>query len=175
MQFISAVVARPQLVILDEPFSGLDPVNMKVLQDAVHHLKEQGVTIILSTHDMDVAQQMCDRILMIFRGEKVLDGTLDSIQREHHSDTVKVRLSGGRQPQGLRGVVEYLAEGPGCRLQLQSADCAEDVLGQLVALGGLEHFEICRPTLRDIFVRIAGEEAAALELHDAAMTQEAAS
>ena len=73
---------RPELVILDEPFSGLDPVNMEVLKDAVLELRRDGATVIFSTHDMDVAERMCDFIFMIYRGRKVLDGTLDAIQEQ---------------------------------------------------------------------------------------------
>src|SRR5437867_3098860 len=79
-QFIAAIVGRPDLLILDEPFSGLDPVNAEVLKDAVLELKRSGTTVVFSTHDMTTAEKMCDRIFMIFRGDKVLDGTLDEIQ-----------------------------------------------------------------------------------------------
>ena len=77
VQFISAVVAKPKLLILDEPFSGLDPVNAESLRDAVLELRRQGTTIVFSTHDMSAAERLCDRIFMIFNGQKVLDGSLD--------------------------------------------------------------------------------------------------
>ena len=107
VQFIAAVVARPELVLLDEPFSGLDPVNAEVLCDAVLDLKREGTTVIFSTHDMAVAEKMCDFLFMIYRGRKVLDGTLEAIQDAHGSDTVRVRLEGdGTALDGLPGVVE---------------------------------------------------------------------
>src|SRR5215813_8486359 len=93
VQFISAVIARPELVILDEPFTGLDPVNMEVLKDAILELRKSGTTIIFSTHDMDIAERMCDHIFMIFRGKKVLDGTLDAIQARYGEDTIRVRTA----------------------------------------------------------------------------------
>ena len=96
VQFIATVVARPKLVILDEPFSGLDPVNADVLRDAVLELRQRGTTIVFTTHDMGVAEQMCDRIFMIFKGRKVLDGTLDEIQARYGHDTVRVRTEAGR-------------------------------------------------------------------------------
>jgi len=83
VQFIAAVIARPKLLVLDEPFSGLDPVNMEVLKDAILDLHKGGTTILFSTHDMHVAERMCDRVCMIFNGKKVLDGTLDQIQAEY--------------------------------------------------------------------------------------------
>jgi ABC-2 type transport system ATP-binding protein len=79
-------------VILDEPFSGLDPVNAVVLRDMVLELKKRGTTIIFSTHDMGVAERMCDFIFMIYKGQKVLDGTLESIQRTYGQDVVHVRV-----------------------------------------------------------------------------------
>ena len=95
IQFIAAVVPSPKLLILDEPFSGLDPVSADLLRYAILELRHRGATIILSTHDMHVAESMCDRIFMIFRGKKVLDGTLESIQgavrQRHHSRFVQRR------------------------------------------------------------------------------------
>src|SRR5207344_1321314 len=95
VQFIAAVVSRPELLILDEPFSGLDPVNAASLREAVVELKRQGTTIVFSTHDMGTAEKMCDRIFMIYRGKKVLDGSLDEIQAQYGHDTIRVRLSIG--------------------------------------------------------------------------------
>ena len=95
VQFIATVIAHPELLILDEPFSGLDPVNMDVIRAAVLDLRAQGATVILSTHDMGIAERMCDFIFMIFQGRKVLDGTLRSIQEAYGSDTVRVRTDMG--------------------------------------------------------------------------------
>jgi ABC-2 type transport system ATP-binding protein len=96
VQFISAVIARPELVLLDEPFSGLDPVNAEVLRDEILALRQNGTTVIFSTHDMAVAERMCDFVFMIYRGKKVLDGTLESIQDAYGSDTVRVLLERSR-------------------------------------------------------------------------------
>jgi ABC-2 type transport system ATP-binding protein len=78
VQFIASIVSKPRLLILDEPFSGLDPVNADALREAVLELRAAGTTIVFSTHDMSAAERMCDRIFMIFKGNKVLDGTLRS-------------------------------------------------------------------------------------------------
>ncbi len=105
VQFIATVVARPQLVLLDEPFSGLDPVNGEVLREAVLQLKCEGTTVIFSTHDMAMAEKMCDFVFMIYRGKKVLDGTLAAIQQAYGADTVRVCLEGERISwSGLPGV-----------------------------------------------------------------------
>src|SRR6478735_2883732 len=95
VQFISAVVSNPSLLILDEPFSGLDPVNAQVVKDAVLEIRQRGATVVFSTHDMTTAERMCDRIFMIFRGRKVLDGKLESIQNDYGADTVRIRTSEG--------------------------------------------------------------------------------
>ena len=97
VQFIAAVLNKPQLLILDEPFSGLDPVNAEVLKDAVLDLKKAGTTIVFSTHDMQVAERLCDRIFMIFKGQKVLDGTLDEIQSNFGFDTIRLETDDGRR------------------------------------------------------------------------------
>ena len=95
VQFVAAVVSQPELLILDEPFSGLDPVNAEALKDAVLEMRRRGTTVVFSTHDMATAEKMCDRIFMIFKGRKVLDGTLDEIQAQYGFDTVRVRTAAG--------------------------------------------------------------------------------
>src|SRR3954463_7459912 len=90
VQFIATVIARPELVLLDEPFSGLDPVNAEVMRDAILDLRKDGTTVIFSTHDMAVAEKMCDFVFMIYKGKKVLDGTLESIQDAYGEDTLRV-------------------------------------------------------------------------------------
>ena len=97
VQFIAAVLNKPRLLILDEPFSGLDPVNAEVLKDAVLDLKKAGTTIVFSTHDMAVAERLCDRIFMIFKGRKVLDGTLDEIQSNYGFDTIRLQTDDGSE------------------------------------------------------------------------------
>jgi ABC-2 type transport system ATP-binding protein len=92
VQFVATVLNRPDLLILDEPFTGLDPVNAEVLKDAVLDLKRAGTTVVFSTHDMSVAERLCDRI---FRGRKVLDGTLDQIRSIYGYDTIRVRTEAG--------------------------------------------------------------------------------
>ena len=94
VQFISSVVSKPKLLLLDEPFSGLDPVNNEAIRQAVLELHREGTTIIFSTHDMRTAEVMCDYIFMIYRGDKVLDGTLESIQNQYGTDVIRVRLEG---------------------------------------------------------------------------------
>jgi ABC-2 type transport system ATP-binding protein len=156
VQFIATVVARPKLVILDEPFSGLDPVNADVLRDAILGLKKEGTTVIFSTHDMSAAERMCDFIFMIYKGRKVLDGTLDSIFGQYGEDTLRVRLDGDSLPlDGLPGVSRVTDHGRLQELQLRPAADPQAVLAELMHRGRVRHFEQTRPSLHDIFVRIA--------------------
>lgn len=157
VQFIAAIVAKPQLVILDEPFSGLDPVNADVLRDAVLELRRLGSTVIFSTHDMHMAERMCDFIFMIYKGEKVLDGTLDSIQAVYGQDTIRVKVErNGRDLRDLACVEKITDFGQFQELRLTRDADTQRVLADLMQRGRVNHFELCRPTLHDIFVRIAG-------------------
>jgi ABC-2 type transport system ATP-binding protein len=156
VQFISTVVSKPELVLLDEPFSGLDPVNADVFRQAVLDLRRDGATVIFSTHDMGVAEKMCDFIFMIYKGKKVLDGTLESIQDTYGSDTVRVRLEGdGMQLDTLPGVVRVTNFGHWQELRLGREADSQKLLTALMARGQVRHFELARPSLHDIFVRIA--------------------
>jgi len=157
VQFIATVVARPELVLLDEPFSGLDPVNADVLREAVLDLKRDGATVIFSTHDMGVAEKMCDFIFMICKGQKVLDGTLKSIQDTYGSDTVRVHLDGNTEPlDDIPDVVKVADFGNWQELRLERGADTQRLLAALMARGKVRHFELAHPSLHDIFVRIAG-------------------
>ncbi len=154
VQFIAAVVADPVLLILDEPFSGLDPVNAEALREAVLDLRREGKTIVFSTHDMVTAEQMCDRICMIFRGRKVLDGSLDDIQAQYAQDVVRVRLAGGPAAlAGLPGVISVTDHGNAQDLRI--AVSTRELLARLLERTEVRHFEIVKPSLADVFVRIA--------------------
>lgn len=163
VQFIATVLNRPELLILDEPFTGLDPVNAEVLKDAVLELKRQGTTVVFSTHDMAVAERLCDRIFMIFRGKKVLDGTLDQIQSIYGYDTIRVRTEAGTAAlEDLAGVIEV--NDLGNSQEVRWGGDPQDLLAALSARTRISHFEIARPSLHDIFVRIASpDEAPVLE------------
>ena len=160
IQFISAVVAKPKLVILDEPFSGLDPVNLESLKDAVISLRENGTTIVFSTHDMDMAEKMCDTIFMIFNGKKVLDGTLSSIQAQYPADRVRIQFEDEATMPDVRGITELENNGRFHEFRLENVNHSQDVLSQLMQQRRVAHFEIIKPSLHDIFVRIARPEAA---------------
>jgi len=160
VQFIAAAVPDPRLLILDEPFTGLDPVSADMLRDAILELRNRGVTVILSTHDMHVAETMCDSIFMIFKGRKVLDGTLASIQDQYGTDTIRVAVEDGvRAMADLPGVEKVRDLGQAQELRLERGGDPQRVLEALVARTRVTQFAVMKPSLHDIFVRIAGPAA----------------
>lgn len=162
VQFIASVIHDPELVILDEPFSGLDPVNADVLREAVLDLRRRGSTVIFSTHDMATAERMCDFIFMIFQGRKVLDGTLSSLQEKYGQDTIRVRVDGNGYDAGnLAGVEKVTDFGRLQELRIREGVDTQSILQTLMRMGRVTHFELTQPSLHDIFVRIAGPAATA--------------
>ncbi|MGD8534246.1 MAG: ATP-binding cassette domain-containing protein [Candidatus Aminicenantes bacterium] len=160
VQFISTIVSQPELIILDEPFTGLDPVNVEEIKNAVLELRSQGATVIFSTHDMNVAEKMCDFIFMIFKGKKVLDGTLVSIQDEYGSDTLRVRTEGGiSKLKNLDGVDKITDFGQLQELRIAQENDHQKILSEIMTRTRVFSFEMAKPTLYDIFLRIAGPEA----------------
>ena len=164
IQFIVAVISRPKLLILDEPFAGLDPVNLEALKNAVLSLRNEGTTVIFSTHDMGTAERLCDTVLMIFEGRKVLDGSLAEIQRSYPVRAVRLRMADANElPPDLLELGEATRDGPFHLLNLANGATPQSVLQRVAASRHVEHFEVVRPTLHHIFVDIAGPAARELE------------
>jgi ABC-2 type transport system ATP-binding protein len=161
IQFITAVIHDPDLLILDEPFSGLDPVNVEVMKDTILELRNANKTIILSTHQMEIAEKLCDDVCMINRSHKVLDGKLREIRRSFSRNAVALQFEGD---DGLLNDPELVASmrrvgddlevllGPGVSPQL--------LLKRLVDSGVvISKFELVEPTLHDIFIEKVREAA----------------
>ncbi len=161
VQFIATVIPQPKLLILDEPFTGLDPVSADSIRGAILEMRRRGCTVILSTHDMAVAESLCDSIFMIFRGKKVLDGTLTSIQASYGSDTIRVEFEG--EPPALTdlpGIEQVKDMGKVQELRMSEGCDAQQVLHALAARARIVSFSVVQPSLHDIFVRIAGPQVA---------------
>lgn len=157
IQFITAIVHDPDLVILDEPFSGLDPVNKEILKELILELRECGKTIILSTHQMNEVEQLCSRILMINKGEAMLYGNLSEIRSRFRNHSIFLQYEGSLD--GLAGVVGEKSNGEYVELFLDGETSPQEVLSQLLAKGvRVNRFEVSAPSLNDIFIQVVKEE-----------------
>lgn len=156
VQFIATIISNPDLVILDEPFSGLDPVNTNTLLESMLELQKNGKTVIFSTHDMATAEKVCDYIFMIHKGKKVLDGTLNEIQDKYGNDTLRIRCeNGARGLESIAGVEKVHNFGQQQELRISQDADHQDILTELMKTNKLLSFELMKPSLHDIFVRIA--------------------
>jgi len=157
-QIISTLLHRPELVIIDEPFSGLDPVNTQMVKSLLLDLHRDGVTIIMSTHQMHQVEELCDRILLINHGRVVLYGALDDIRRQYSGHAVLVRTLGDLPP-ALPGVDRVEVHNSTSKLNLAPGTTPQEVLRVLVEKNvSLEKFEIATPTLDEIFIRVVQDE-----------------
>jgi ABC-2 type transport system ATP-binding protein len=154
IQFISAVIHEPDLLILDEPFSGLDPVNVELLKEIVLQLKAAGKTIIFSTHQMEVAEKICDDICLLNRSRKVLDGSIREVKRSFGRNAVALRLEGGDGVLENRSLVSKIERhSDGFEVLLAERADSQQLLQELIAAGArIERFEMIEPSLHDIFI-----------------------
>jgi len=158
IQFIAAVLHDPDLLILDEPFSGLDPVNVELLKDLVLELKAAGKTIIFSTHQMEIAERICDDICLINRSRKVLDGRLREVKRGFGRNAVALRCEGGDGVLEDRALVASVVEhSDEVEALLAPGADAQELLRRLLAAGAaVTKFELVEPSLNDIFIEEVG-------------------
>ncbi len=160
IQFITTIIHKPDIVILDEPFSGLDPVNADIVKSAILELRDKGSTIIFSTHDMSMAERMCDYIFMIYKGKKVLDGTLAEIQDKYGNDTLRIQTDNGANVlKDIEGIEKINDFGQMQELRMKKDADSQEILKSLLAKTKVKKFEITQPSLNDIFIRIAAPEA----------------
>ncbi len=168
VQFAGALLHDPELVVLDEPFSGLDPVNSQVMKDVVIDLAKQGRTVLFSTHIMEQAERMCDHIVIIARGEKVVDGSLAEIKSEFGGRHVALGFSRDKEKAARvladRRMVAKLDDyGATADLELADGAEAEELLAALVREGvGLRRFEVVEPSLQSIFIAKVGDAGVAV-------------
>jgi ABC-2 type transport system ATP-binding protein len=161
VQFITAVIHDPDLVILDEPFSGLDPVNVDLMKETILDQKAKGKTIILSTHQMEIAEKLCDDVCMIHRAHKVLDGKLRDIKRSFSRNAVALQFEGG---DGLLNdpalVANIRQQGEETEVLLVPGASPQTLLKRLVESGvNVSKFELVEPSLHDIFIEKVRETA----------------
>ena len=159
LQFVATVLHSPELVILDEPFSGLDPLNTELLRQLILDLRARGATVILCTHQMEQAQRLCDRLALLNRGRVVIEGGVDQIRARFAAQTLLVEGDGDFAPLArLRGVRQAQFHPGRARLELDDASDTNALLHKAAECGRVARFEIQRPDLHEIFVRLIGGE-----------------
>lgn len=157
IQFISAVIHKPKLLIMDEPFSGLDPINVEMLKEAVVDLKERGTSIIFSSHQMDHVEELCEHLCILQKGEQIVHGSLQEIKDSYGKKNLIIR--GDVDFQFLRdhdGVTKYKPVTGGCELQIENEDVAQSIFARLQGKGFIRKFDLEEPTLNDIFIEKVG-------------------
>jgi ABC-2 type transport system ATP-binding protein len=153
IQFAATFIFEPELVILDEPFSGLDPLNIDLLRQIIREEQERGTTIIFSTHMLAEAEKLCDAICLIEGGQVILDGTLEAIRRQFPLRSIRAAYEDGREPPaGLPQVEDRKYEEGAWRLTLREGADPRALLEPLRAHGPLSLFSANRPSLNDIFL-----------------------
>jgi len=157
IQFIVTILHDPELIILDEPFAGLDPVNTELLKEMILDLRSRDKAVILSTHQMNQVEELCDRVLMINKGEQVLYGDIAEIKSKYSGNSIRLNFE-GRLPD-IPGVVEIRNHRNYVELVLNAETTPEQILKQVAAAGiTVKRFEIMTPSLNEIFIKIAGRE-----------------
>jgi ABC-2 type transport system ATP-binding protein len=152
-QLIVTLLHEPELVIVDEPFSGLDPVNTQMVKDLLRELRQKGSTILMCTHQMHQVEELCDRLVLIDHGKVMLYGELEAVRRQYAGNAVMVKTAG--ELPALPGVLHVEAHNASKRLILDSGVTPQEVLRNLVTLGvWVEQFEVAMPTLDEIFIQV---------------------
>jgi ABC-2 type transport system ATP-binding protein len=153
-QFIATVLHEPEILILDEPMSGLDPVGMNVMRDVLLDQRRQGRTLVLSSHQMETVERLCDAIALINRGRKLLDGPVSEVKRRHGANTVALAYEGdGSFLGGLPGVLSVSDSGRYVEIRLAEGADPQVVLREAASRLRVSRFEVMEPSLHDIFVQ----------------------
>lgn len=175
VQFVGAIINRPDLLILDEPFSGLDPVSVRILRDLIAEEQKRGATILFSTHVMANAEELCQQIVMIHKGRKVLDDPMSGLRRQFDTRRILLEpldpaadLSALRQ---IPGVEQVRTSGEGCEISLAANTQPGEMIRAVAAVVAPARIELARVRLEDVFIRLVSgtegtdESAQALRTH----------
>ena len=159
IQFVATILNRPELLILDEPFSGLDPINAEMLETLLEDLRRQRTTVIFSTHQMETAERLCDRIVLINRGRSLVEGPLAEIKGRFSTRTIVLEGSGEMQEAAnWEGVVRSQITAGQALLTLAEGFDPQRILRSAVESLRLTRFEVLRPSLQEIFVQLVGQD-----------------
>ena len=163
IQFVVTVLHEPKLLIFDEPFSGFDPINADIIKDEILHLRDQGATIIFSTHRMESVEELCDDIALIHKSNKILEGKLVDEKRQFKSNTFEVGIRSNNQPELKQELAQKfdvsdayfktLENELKLNIKLQDTQKSNDLLGFLASKGEVSHFVELIPSVNDIFIQ----------------------
>ena len=157
VQFTSAVLHEPRLIILDEPFSGLDPVNAATVKDVMLEMRDRGTTVVLSSHRMEQVERMCDSICLIDKGRNVLDGDLRAIKQSYGKNTVQIEFTGSDAFLSHPAVASVNRFGSGVEAKLKPGADPQEILKAALQSGvQIMRFELLEPSLNDIFIEKTG-------------------
>jgi ABC-2 type transport system ATP-binding protein len=162
VQFICAIIHDPSIVILDEPFSGLDPVNQIIFKDIFQELRTAGKTVVFSTHQMDQAERLSDALCLINRGRVLLGGTVRDVKKHYGTNSLHVEFSGdGAFMSALPGVRRALLYGNAAELELEPEAKIQSLIGSMNGKVDISKFELVEPSLQSIFIQTVGDANAA--------------
>jgi ABC-2 type transport system ATP-binding protein len=157
IQFIATILHEPELIVLDEPFSGLDPVNQEAVRAIILELAGSGTTVVLSTHLMDEVERLCTHLTLVDSGRALVEGTLDEVKRRHGTDTIRIDVHGDPHPlEALPDVAESRRMGRTLELRLRNGSDPSDFLARAASLVKIRRFEVRAPSLNSIFVQLVG-------------------
>lgn len=156
LQFVTTILHNPRLIILDEPFSGLDPVNASLIKDEIYQLRKQGATIIFSTHRMEQVEEICDQIILVNQGKKILDGSVSQVKQDFKENLFRLELASDdpfSQTHASFDIVQQ--EGHSLIIRIQPGFSSNDVLQFFITAGQLiVSFNEILPSLNDIFIKL---------------------
>ena len=156
IQIVSTIIHEPELIIFDEPFSGLDPVNVNLIKNVMLELKEQNKAIMFSTHMMDAAEKLCDEVIMINRGEKILDGNLEKIRKEYGKSSIQVEFEGdGKFIKSLPMIKKCDYYSNYAELELADSFSTNDLLNALLDKIKIIQVKSQSSSLNEIFIALA--------------------
>lgn len=159
IQFIASVIHKPELLILDEPFSGLDPLNVEVLKEAVHDLRKEGTTIVFSSHRMEHVEELCEQLCILQNGQAIVKGSLKDIKRSFGKKNVVIHADFALDfLNDYPGVTKAKEVTEGIHLQITNERDAELILQDTVKRGFIRKFELEEPSLKDIFIEKVGAQ-----------------
>jgi ABC-2 type transport system ATP-binding protein len=153
LQFVITVLHEPKLIILDEPFSGLDPVNANLIKDEIYGLAQRGCTVIFSTHRMEQVEEICDHIVLVNLGEKILDGTVGDIKQQFKENKFSIKLHGITEPSSGQSFEILDQKANAFTVKIHDGFNSNDVLQHFIQQGIIvESFNEILPSLNDIFI-----------------------